>query len=143
MEAGSQAEGTAAAPTVPMLPAPLPVRALQVFYAPGQLFDRLRLHPLWLSALVLSGVLIAASFILIPAEMWAQTFREQALRSGRPTPEGVDMAGVARWFGLAFALFASFFFAFLTAGVITVVFHFFLGDEGNSSSTSRWWRTRR
>jgi hypothetical protein len=74
--------------------------------------------------------LVALSFLLIPAEIWQQTFREQMMRSGREMPEGFDMSGAARWFGLVGGVLFWFVLAFFVAGVITVVFHFLLGDEG-------------
>jgi hypothetical protein len=40
------------------------------------------------------------------------------------------MSGAARWFGLVGGVLFWFFLAFFIAGLITVVFHFFLGDEG-------------
>jgi hypothetical protein len=129
MEAHAEAQGTSNAAEPVRLP-PLPLRALQVFYAPGELFDRLAKRPAWAGALLLGCALVALSFILIPAEVWQQTFREQMMRSGRQMPEGFDMSGAARWFGLIGGVVFWFFLAFFITAVITVVFHFLLGDEG-------------
>src|SRR5688572_8415610 len=100
MEAHTDAPGTPQAPEKTARLAPLPLRALQVFYAPGELFAGLSQKPASIGALFLGGVLVALSFMLIPAEVWQQTIREQMMSSGRQMPEGFDMAGAARWFGL-------------------------------------------
>jgi hypothetical protein len=52
------------------------------------------------------------------------------MRSGQRMPEGFDMSGAARWFGLVGGVFFWFVLTFFIAGVITVVFHFMLGDDG-------------
>jgi hypothetical protein len=130
MEAHTDAPGTPQAPEKAVRIAPLPLRAIQVFYAPGELFARLSERPAWIGALLLGGILVALSFLMIPAEVWQQTIREQMMSSGRPMPEGFDMGGAARWFGLAGGVLFWFVLAFFVAGVITVVFHFLLGDEG-------------
>ena len=77
MEAHAQAHGTTPAAEETARIPPLPLRAIQVFYAPGQLFDRLAARPAWVGAMLLGGALVALSFMLIPAEIWQQTFREQ------------------------------------------------------------------
>ena len=86
MEVGAQSDPVrepAGPPT--RLPA-LPLRALQVLYAPGELFTKLRERPAWLSALLLGGALVAASFLLVPIEVWEATFRERMINSGRTLP---------------------------------------------------------
>ena len=113
---------------VPPPPA-LPVRVLQVFYAPGQLFERLRVRPLWGSALVLGAVLVAASVILIPTDVWEEMFRQQMLRSGRQMPEGFNL-GILKWFGLGGGVLFWFVLSLFLAGVSALIFHLMLGDEG-------------
>jgi hypothetical protein len=130
MEAHAEAHATTPPADHPARIPALPLRAIQVFYAPAQLFDRLAKKPAWGGALLLGGALVALSFMLIPAEIWQQTFREQMMSSGRQMPEGFDMSGAARWFGLIGGVLFWFVLSFFIAAVITVVFHFFLGDEG-------------
>jgi hypothetical protein len=103
---------------------------LQVFYAPGALCVKLRDRPVWVAALLLGGVFVAASFFFVPAEMWERTFREQMINSGRTLPAGFEMGGVTRVLGTVGGVFSWFVLAFFLAGVVTVVFHFLLGDEG-------------
>jgi hypothetical protein len=108
----------------------LPVRTLQVLYAPGELFARLRERPAWIGALLLGGALVAASFLLVPVEVWERTFREQMINSGRTLPDNFQMGGAMRWFGTLGGVFSWFVLAFFLSGVLAVVFRFFLGDEG-------------
>jgi hypothetical protein len=108
----------------------LPVRALKVFYAPGQLFEALRRRPLWGAALILGAVLVAASIIFIPTEIWQEMFRQQMLRSGRQMPEGFQFGGFARVFGLVGGVLFWFVLALFLTAVITLIFHLMLGDEG-------------
>jgi hypothetical protein len=110
-------------------PPALPVRVLQVFYAPGQLFERLRLRPLWGAALLLGAVFVAASVILIPTDVWEEMFRQQMLRSGRQMPEGFNL-GVLKWFGLVGGVLFWFVLTLFLAGVSALIFHLMLGDEG-------------
>lgn len=65
----------------------LAVRAVQVFVAPAQLFDRLRERPAWLGAILLVAALSAAGSLLVPTEL----FREVFVAS---LPEGTDPAEV-------------------------------------------------
>jgi len=110
-------------------PPALGVRALQVVYAPGALFDRLRDRPLWGAALLLGAAAVVLSFLLVPAEVWEASFREQVLSSGRDLPEGFSFSGLARVFGTVAAGVFWFVWAFLLAGVLAFVFAFVLGDE--------------
>ena len=129
MEAQTEVHGTPKTESSARIP-PLPLRALQVFYAPGELFARLSQRPAWIGALLLGGVLVAVSFLLIPVEVWQQTIREQMMSSGRQMPDNFDMGGAARWFGLVGGVLFWFMLSFFVATAITIVFHFLLGDEG-------------
>lgn len=76
--------GTAA--SAPELPN-LALRAVQVFGAPGRLFERLRERPAWLGALLLVVGISLASSLLVPEELVRQAFL-----SG--LPEGADPSQV-------------------------------------------------
>jgi hypothetical protein len=115
-------------PTPPMA---LPARLLNVFFSPGQVFEGLREKPSWFGALALSGVLVALSMALIPADIWVQMFREQASGEGTELLPFLESAGpLLRVFSALAAVIGLFFWAFLLAGIITLVFSFLFGDEG-------------
>ena len=104
-------------------------RVLLVFYAPGRLFERLAARPLWGAALLLGAALMAASFLLIPTEIWEQSIREQLLSAGRELPEGFAVAGIMRILGAVGPAVFWCVLAFFLAGVLTFVFAFVLGDD--------------
>jgi hypothetical protein len=109
----------------------LPTRLVKVFLSPGEVFEVIRKEPSWFGALAVGGVLVGLSILLVPAEIWVQTIREQAAQQGREMPAFMASAGPA--FRLASVLSAVvfwFIWAFILAGVVTFVFSFLFGDEG-------------
>jgi hypothetical protein len=109
----------------------LPARLLNVFFSPGQVFEGLREKPSWFGALALSGVLLALSMALIPADIWVQMFREQASGQGTELLPFLESAGpLLGVFSALAAVIGLFLWAFLLAGIITLVFSFLFGDEG-------------
>jgi hypothetical protein len=112
-------------------PSSLPKRVMQVFFAPGDLFEGLREKPVWFGVLVLGGVLAVVSILLIPPDLWLAAAREQFIQQGREVPPGLAPAGgLLRITALVGGGIAWFVWAFILAGVVTVVFSFVLGDEG-------------
>jgi len=109
----------------------LPKRMIQVFIAPGDLFQSLRENPAWFGVLAVGGALVVASILLIPPDLWVASAREQLIRQGREIPPGLASTGtfirIAALVGGGLFWFA---WAFLLAGIVTVVFSFALGDEG-------------
>jgi hypothetical protein len=103
----------------------------QVFFAPGELFARLRETPLWGGSLFVCGVLVALSVSLIPTEIWVEMMRENAANQGSELPPFLDSAGALfSLFSALAALIAFMIMAFVMAGIVTLVFAFVLGDEG-------------
>lgn len=106
----------------------LPKRAVQVFVAPGQLFDRLRENPVWLDAMLLVVALSVAYTLLIPEDLLREAMMQQA-------PEGADpeqmeqMTGWMSWFRIVAAVIGPFFGAAVVAGVAHLVFTLVLGGR--------------
>lgn len=106
----------------------LPKRAVQVFVAPGELFDRLREEPVWLDVLILVVALSVAYTLLIPEELFRETMMQQA-------PEGADpeqmeqMAGWMTWLQIIAAVIGPLFGAAVVAGVTHLVFTLVLGGR--------------
>lgn len=106
----------------------LPGRALQVFVAPGALFDRLRENPAWVDVMVLVAALSLASTLLIPEELVREAMMQQA-------PEGTDVeqveqfTGFVRWTGMISAVIGPLFVAAVVAGVTHLVFTLVLGGR--------------
>jgi len=118
-------------PTESPRPLSLPTRLLKVFFSPGEVFLALREKPVWLGAVGVCGVLVSLSVILIPADIWVESMREQAMRRGTELPPFLASAGPA--FRLASAvsgIIGIFLWVFLLSSVVTVFFSFLLGDEG-------------
>lgn len=107
---------------------PLPKRAVQVFVAPGELFDRLREDPVWLDVMILVVALSVAYTLLLPEELLREAMMQQA-------PEGADpgqmeqMAGWMSWFRIVAAVVGPLFGAAVVAGVAHLVFTLVLGGR--------------
>jgi hypothetical protein len=108
----------------------LPTRLLQVFFSPGELFATLRGNPAWFGALAVSAILVALSIFLIPADLWMQMAREQAIQAGGEAPPAAA-AAIMRVFGILGAGIGFFIWAFIMAGILTLFFRFLFGDEGS------------
>lgn len=106
-------------------------RLIDVFVRPAELFDTLRERPVWGGALVLGAVLVVASMLAIPADVWTEMFRASMAEQ----PDAAEaMEGVGSTLMRVFAVGGGFVFwavwACLVAGVATLAFVFVLGDEG-------------
>jgi hypothetical protein len=116
-------------PEAPALAA-LPMRVVQLVFSPGRLFDALRERPVWFWTLALGSVLVVSGVLAIPTEIWGEMVRTQLLESGQPVPEGIEsQGGLFRIGGAIAAGLFWFVVAFISAGVVTVIFGFVLGDE--------------
>ena len=112
-------------------PPPFFSRVVNVFFSPGELFEKLRDNPVWFWTLLLSGVLIMASTAVIPAEAWDQMMQEQFAQSGQQMPDEMPFGGnLFRIMGGASALFGIFIYAFVLSGLLMILFTFFMGGDG-------------
>lgn len=122
---GASAE--AESPTLP----PFWKRALDTFFSPGVMAEAVATRPTWLVPLLVGGLLVALQTYLIPADVWEAAFRQNMLAQGRDMPEGFAMSGnVLRISSVIGGALAWFVMTFLLAGIVTLIFAFFLGDEG-------------
>jgi hypothetical protein len=123
-------EGDGASRQESRLP-PLPKRLFDVFFSPGRLNEQLAENPKWIGALLVSAAIVGLSMALIPAEVFLEFQREQALERGVDFPELSDrMVRVTRVIVPSLAAVSTLLFTFLFAGLYTLVFAFILGDEG-------------
>lgn len=110
---------------------PLPLRLLQVFVSPGVLAERLAVTPKWLTALLVSAVVVGLATLLIPVDVFLEAQRAAAIERGATMPEMPEVAVNAMRVAIpAFATLSIFVFALVFAGLYTLVFAFVLGDEG-------------
>lgn len=126
-DGGPPPPGAAREDDEPELPG-LPTRAVQVFVAPGTLFDRLEANPVWIDVMVLVAALSLASTLLVPEELVRETMMQQA-------PEGAGADEVERWTGfvrttgMVAAVIGPLFVAAVVAGVSHLVFTLLLGGR--------------
>jgi hypothetical protein len=134
MSDGAQGEGdaTGAAEAIdPPRRSSLPLRIVEVFFAPGRLFESLRENPAWFGVLLVGGALTVVSMLLIPQELWVSAAREQLIRQGQEVPPSLAAgAGIMRMAALVGGTLFWFVWAFLLAGIVTLVFALVLGDRG-------------
>lgn len=116
--------------SAPALPA-LPTRLLWVLFSPGRLMERLAERPVWLTALVVSALLIGVSVALTPPEIMMEAQRQAALERGMEMPamEEETLRFLRVFLSLA-SVVSTMVVSVLFAGFCTVVFAFLLGDEG-------------
>ncbi len=109
----------------------LPVRVMNVFIAPGELMAGLKDKPAWAGALVVGAILVVLSAVLLPAEIFEATMRQAILESGGPAPDNLEtLARIGRVVGIVGGGVFLLIFAAGTAGVVTLIFRFMLGDGG-------------
>jgi len=117
----------AEAPALPSFPA----RVIQTFFSPGALTAALARNPAWAAALVLGVVLMMAQMLLIPAEVWETSFREIMLERGQEVPANFGAATTfMRVSAVVGGSIGYLIFLALFAGLATLIFAFFMGDEG-------------
>lgn len=107
----------------------LPVRAAQVFVAPGRLFDRLRRDPAWVGMLVLLVVLSLASTYLMPEELLEQVVRGQ-MAAGATEADVQRALDVSRPLGYAAAVLGPPVVTAAVAGFLYFTYTLVLGGEG-------------
>lgn len=113
------------------LPA-LPVRLTWAVVSPGRLMDLLVKNPVWVGALLVGALLVAASVALTPMELLMEANRTAAMERGADVPEmGENAERIMRVFIPAFSVVSVGLMTLLFAGVYTVIFAFVLGDEGS------------
>lgn len=110
-------------------------RAILLFSAPGRLGDHLRERPVWWDVLLLGSLLVAGANMMIPPEVWEDFMRAQAIGAGSGTADGSPPAPgeMIRIFSSLAAPVAWVLFMLVSAGIMTFVFAFLLGDEGRFS----------
>lgn len=113
------------------VPPPFFSRVVNVFFSPGELFEKLRDNPVWFWTLLLSGVLIMASIGVLPAEAWERMMQEQFAQSGQQMPDSMPLGGnFLRIMGTAGALIGIFIWAFVLSGLVMLLFTFLMGGDG-------------
>lgn len=124
---------TAPAGTPPEVPS-LFKRLLDVFISPGRLFEALKERPVWAGALFLGAALLVLSMVVLPTEVYRQMAQDQLSQMGEAGAEGAPSADTMATFmrvgGAVGGLITWFVVAALSAGLMTVIFSFILGDEG-------------
>ncbi len=93
--AGSTDDFSVPPESAPAVLRPLPVRFVQVFFSPGELFSALREKPVWFGAMAVVAVLVGVGVALIPTEMWVEFSRNQMLERGQEVPAGFTR--VVQW----------------------------------------------
>lgn len=117
-------------PEAPPLP-PFWKRAVDTVFSPGVMAEAVAARPAWFMALLVGASLVALQTFLVPAEIWEAQFRQNMLNQQQQMPEGFAMSGdLLRISGTIGGVLVWFVFSFLMAGVVTLIFAFFLGDEG-------------
>lgn len=109
----------------------LPTRALQVFVAPGALFDELRENPKWIGALALAIGLTLLVTVLIPSDVFMEYVRGQMARRQADMPpdaleRGMQVARITRYVGPVVGTAIG---AFLISGLLFLVFELGMGGE--------------
>lgn len=118
------------AEAAPALPS-FPTRVIQTFFSPGALGAGLARNPAWGAALALGVVLMLGQMLLIPEEVWQSSFREMMLDRGQELPPNFDAAGsFMRISAVVGGSIGYLVFLALFAGLATLIFAFFMGDEG-------------
>jgi len=111
---------------------PLPMRLVQVFFSPGELFSALREKPVWFGAMAVTAVLIGVGMALLPTELWVEFSRNQMISSGQDVPPGFESAGsIIRITSILGGAIMTPVMMFVLAGIVTGIFSFLLGGEGS------------
>lgn len=117
--------------SAPAVLRPLPMRLVQVFFSPGELFSALREKPVWFGAMAVVAVLVGVSMSLIPTEMWIEFSRNQMLERGQEIPPGFESTGaIIRIVSVVGAVIMTPVMMFVLAAITTGIFSFLLGGEG-------------
>lgn len=117
-------DGEEAGPELPNLA----VRVVQLFVAPGRLFDRLRERPAWLGAILLAVAAGAVTLWVIPEEIVREFFRSQ-IPAEAPQDAVQRQVDLQYRFRFIHPLLLVPLTIVLTAGVLLFVFNLLLGGE--------------
>ncbi|MFQ5680242.1 MAG: YIP1 family protein [Gemmatimonadota bacterium] len=118
------AEGTEEAGPLPNLA----VRCIQVFFSPGELFDRLKAHPVWVGILLVLIALNVIGGLLLPEEILRQL-------AARQLPTNADAAtlerslSVLRIGGIVGGVLFLPVLGAAIAGILAVIYNVLLGGE--------------
>lgn len=78
----------------------------------------------------MGAVVVAGSMALMPADLWVQAMREEAAARGGEVPETISSMGPLLQLGTVLSTLVFYcLWAFILAGILTVVFGFLFGDE--------------
>lgn len=107
-----------------------PRRVIDTFFSPVALFSRFGTRPPWVDVMVLSVVLGAIAFALVPMEVWVATM-EEAMRAQPDAPpmDPEAMARVQRIGGMVSVVLVPWIMAAAVAGLMVLVFSVALGGR--------------
>jgi hypothetical protein len=110
---------------------PLHRRVIDVFVAPGRLFENFRHATPWVGPLVISVVVGLIVVFAIPQELYVEQARETIRNApaGAELPAAETLAGFGRLAGAASVLFGVPIGAFVMAGVLALIFGVFFSGE--------------
>ena len=132
-DAGADTAGadTAAPEPTPDLPS-LPVRIAQVFFSPGELFERLKAQPAWIGALVTLIVVSLIVQILFPEELLRQLVIDQLGEEADQAQidSAMRLAGTLRFVG---PVVITPVVAVLLAGLVLLIWNLILGGQASFS----------
>lgn len=129
-EDAAPVEGAVEATTDDTHLSPFPKRIVEVFFSPGRLMSALAAKPAWGAALIFGLVVSIAATALIPAHVWEAMIRDQMAARGQDPSAFPGGTSLVRIFGLVGVVVMYPLMAFISTGIITLVFSFVLGDEG-------------
>lgn len=107
-------------------------RMILLLSGPGRLGDCLRERPVWWDVLLLGGLMVGGANMMIPPEVWEDFMRAQAMAVGSGAGDGAP-SGSGEMFRILSSLAAPVawgLFMLISAGIMTFVFAFLLGDQG-------------
>lgn len=111
----------------------LPRRVMDTFFSPVALFSRFGTRPPWWDVMLVSVILGAIGFALIPLDVWVNTMEEAMRQRGQEIPAGMEpeaMAGVQRIFGLVFGgIIFPWILLAAVSGVMVLLFSVILGGS--------------
>lgn len=108
----------------------LPVRIVQVFTAPGRLFDALKERPAWVGVLLLLVVVGAVANLLLPDEA-LRTIIERSMPPDADSGQVDQMVGFSRTWGVLFAIFGTPLSVAAVAGILILAYNVVLGGEAS------------